>query len=224
MHILATTSASLEDLIEPVDLKQTPADVVALSFTDSDLAALAAGWQAQKDALPSLGLAALRDLRHPMSVDLWIDSAAQHAKVILVRILGGYDWWRYGCDQLANIARTRGIKLALLPGECREEDARLAELSTVGPDDLAQLLGFFREGGPANMQALARALAAIARGEDCREMASEVPKAGLYVAASGGRNDITPHPPAGTFSLKGRRQMSSTARKFCNVGNWSQRI
>ena len=50
-------------------------------------------------------LAALRDLRHPMSVDLWIDSVAAHAKVILVRILGGYDWWRYGCDQLAAMAR-----------------------------------------------------------------------------------------------------------------------
>ncbi|WP_137113502.1 cobaltochelatase subunit CobN [Mesorhizobium sp. GR13] len=196
MHILATTSASLEDLIEPVDLKQTPADVVALSFTDSDLAALAAGWQAQKDALPSLGLAALRDLRHPMSVDLWIDSVARHAKVILVRILGGYDWWRYGCDQLASIASAQGIKLALLPGECREDDARLAELSTVGPDELAHLLGFFREGGPGNMQALARSLGAMARGEESSETASEVPKAGFYVPAGKGQNILSAHQPA----------------------------
>ena len=41
MHILTTTSASLDDLVEPVDLRQQPADVVALSFTDSDLSALA---------------------------------------------------------------------------------------------------------------------------------------------------------------------------------------
>ena len=38
MHLLATTSASLDDLAEPVDLGQTPAEIVALSFTDSDLA------------------------------------------------------------------------------------------------------------------------------------------------------------------------------------------
>ena len=131
MHILTTTSASLDDLAEPVDLRQTPADIVALSFTDSDLAGLAAAWKADAGHLPSMRLAALRDLRHPMSVDLWIDSVAAHAKVILVRILGGYDWWRYGCDQLASIARARGIKLALLPGECRDEDLRLVECSTL---------------------------------------------------------------------------------------------
>ena len=127
MHILATTSASLDDLAEPIDLRQTPADVVALSFTDSDLAGLAAAWKADAGRLPSMRLAALRDLRHPMSVDLWIDSVARHARVVLVRILGGYDWWRYGCDQLAAMARERGIKLALLPGERHDEDQGLIE-------------------------------------------------------------------------------------------------
>ncbi len=42
MHLLATTTASLESLAEPVDLAQAPAEMVALSFSDSDLAALAA--------------------------------------------------------------------------------------------------------------------------------------------------------------------------------------
>ena len=36
-----------------------------------------------------------------MSVDLWIDRVAQHAKVIVVRLLGGLDWWRYGVDRLS---------------------------------------------------------------------------------------------------------------------------
>ena len=36
MHILTTTSASLDDIAEPVDLRQQPAEMVALSFTDSD--------------------------------------------------------------------------------------------------------------------------------------------------------------------------------------------
>jgi cobaltochelatase CobN len=180
MHILTTTSASLDDLVEPVDLRQTPADVVALSFTDSDLAGLAAAWKASSDRLPSMRLAQLRDLRHPMSVDLWIDSAAQHAKVILVRILGGYDWWRYGCDQLAATARAKGIKLALLPGECREEDWRLIEASTLPREELAHLLGYFREGGPANMTALMHRLARLAGHEARPADPVEVPKAGYY--------------------------------------------
>ncbi|MBD0414812.1 cobaltochelatase subunit CobN [Oryzicola mucosus] len=179
MHILTTSSASLDDLVEPVDLRQTPADVVALSFSDSDLAGMAAAWKAQA-ALPAMRLAALRDLRHPMSVDLWIDRVASHAKIILVRILGGYDWWRYGCDQLAAIAREKGIKLALLPGECRDEDVRLIELSTLQREELDGLLGYFREGGPENMRGLVRRLAGLVDGSVQAEDAVSVPKAGFY--------------------------------------------
>ena len=84
--------------------------------------------------------------------------------MILVRLLGGYDWWAYGCDRLAALARARGIALALLPGECREDDARLAALSTVSAADRAALLACFREGGPENMAALLARLAALARG------------------------------------------------------------
>ncbi|RWO80286.1 MAG: cobaltochelatase subunit CobN [Mesorhizobium sp.] len=186
MHILTTTSASLDDLAEPVDLRQTPADVVALSFTDSDLAGLAAAWQADADRLPSMRLAALRDLRHPMSVDLWIDSVARHARVVLVRILGGYDWWRYGCDQLASTARAHGIKLALLPGECRDEDLRLIEGSTLPRQELDGLLGYFREGGPENMTALVRRLASLAGSDVAVAEPVVVPKAGFYEPGLGG--------------------------------------
>ncbi|GLQ79504.1 cobaltochelatase subunit CobN [Mesorhizobium huakuii] len=185
MHILTTTSASLDDLAEPVDLRQTPADIVALSFTDSDLAGLAAAWKAEAARLPSMRLAALRDLRHPMSVDLWIDSVARHAKIILVRILGGYDWWRYGCDQLASTARERGIKLALLPGESHDEDIRLIEASTLPRQELDALLGYFREGGPANMGALVHRLARLA-GQDAAVVEPvAVPKAGYYAPGRG---------------------------------------
>ena len=89
MHLLQTSSASLDDLVEPVDLGQEPADIVVLSFADSDLAALAVAYAANKERLPSLRLTHLRDLRHPMSVDLWIEKCARHAKVIVVRLLGG---------------------------------------------------------------------------------------------------------------------------------------
>ncbi|PBB21161.1 cobaltochelatase subunit CobN [Mesorhizobium sp. WSM4313] len=180
MHILATTSASLDDLAEPIDLRQTPADVVALSFTDSDLAGLVTAWKTDAARLPSMRLAALRDLRHPMSVDLWIDSVARHAKVVLVRILGGYDWWRYGCDQLAALARERGMKLALLPGESHDEDQRLIEASTLPRAELDALLGYFREGGPANMSALVQRLARLAGSDAAVAEPVSVPKAGYY--------------------------------------------
>ena len=158
MHLLTTSSTGLDEIVEAIDLGQPPGDIAVLSFADSDLSGLAAAWEAEREALPSVRLAHLRDLRHPMSVDLWINRVGGHAKVILVRLLGGLDWWKYGIERLAVLARERGIALAVLPGEDRD-DERLEAASTLPPAELDTLLRFFREGGRDNMRALLRRLA-----------------------------------------------------------------
>ena len=79
MHILATTSASLDEADSAVDLGQSPADVVAMSFSDSDLAALASAWEAEP-GLPSLRLADLKRLRHPMSGLIFLRSMHWHTR------------------------------------------------------------------------------------------------------------------------------------------------
>src|SRR5580692_3655089 len=151
MHLLTTSSTGLDELVEAIDLGQPPGDIAILSFADSDLAGLSAAWEAERSALPSVRLAHLRDLRHPMSVDLWIDRVGAHAKVIVVRLLGGLDWWKYGIERLSVLAQQRGIALAVLPGEDRD-DLRLAAASTLPPDELHALLRFFREGGRDNLR------------------------------------------------------------------------
>ena len=158
MHLLTTSSTGLDEIVEAVDLGQSPGEIAILSFADSDLAALATAWEAERAALPSLRLAHLRDLRHPMSVDLWIDRVGADAKVIVVRLLGGLDWWRYGGDRLSALARQRGSALAVLPGEDRD-DPRLDAASTLPQVELRALLQYFREGGPGNLRALLRRLA-----------------------------------------------------------------
>jgi cobaltochelatase CobN len=158
MHLLTTSSTGLDEIVEAIDLGQTPGDIAILSFADSDLSGLAAAWEAERTVLPSVRLAHLRDLRHPMSVDLWIDRVGAQAKVIVVRLLGGLDWWKYGIERLSVLARQRGIALAVLPGEDRD-DSRLETASTLPPAELHALLGFFREGGRENLQMLLRRLA-----------------------------------------------------------------
>src|SRR5262249_41888057 len=130
-------------------------------FVDSDLSSLTAAYAADKEMLPSLRLAHLRDLRHPMSIDLWIDRCARHAKVIVVRLLGGLDWWRYGVEALTAMARAEGIALAVLPGE-DGDDPRFADASTLPAEELASLLAYFREGGRENLRGLLRKLAGFA--------------------------------------------------------------
>src|SRR5260370_2890456 len=132
MRRLNTTSTSLDEIVEPVDLKQPPGDVVVLSFADSDLSALAAAWALEQHALPSMRLVHLRDLRHPMSVDLWIEQVAVRAKVILVRLIGGLDWWRYGVEQLSAVARSHRIRPAV-PSRGDRDEPRLAPASALPP-------------------------------------------------------------------------------------------
>ena len=71
MHLLAATPGSIDDGKEPVDLGQTPADVVFISAADTELAALS-GARAEMQSPPTLRLASMMHLMHPMSVDLHI--------------------------------------------------------------------------------------------------------------------------------------------------------
>ncbi len=184
MHLLAATTTNLDEIVEAVDLGQPPGDIAVLSFADSDLTGLAAAWDAERSELPSVRLAHLRDLRHPMSVDLWIDRVGARAKVIVVRLLGGLDWWKYGIERLSALARERGIVLAVLPGEDRD-DVRLAAASTLPPVELVVLLRYFREGGRENMRALLRRLARHAAFELAASEPRPVPRLAGYLPREG---------------------------------------
>ncbi len=151
MHVLATQLATLEEADVAVDLGQSPAEIVVLSFSDSDLSALAAAWRQDADRLPTLRLASLKKLRHPMSVDLYVERVVAHARAVIVRGLGGLDYWRYGFERIGDIARENGILFAALPGDDRA-DPRLVSVSTLAAGPLALLDRFFREGGSENLR------------------------------------------------------------------------
>ncbi len=157
MNLLATSSATLDEVDDALDLEQTPAECVVLSFSDTDLSAVAAAWQTHRDDLPTLRLASLKKLRHPMSVDVYIESVISKAAMVVVRCLGGLDYWRYGLEQIASVARENGIKFVALPGDDRP-DPRLTSLSTEPPETVAMLDAYFRAGGSENLHQALRYL------------------------------------------------------------------
>ncbi len=152
MHVPRIEVRTLDETAEALDLGQTPADIVFLSFSDSDLNALARAYDAFPEPKPSLRIASLAALRHPFSVDLYLEKVCARAKLVLARVLGGADYWRYGVDELAALARRSDLKMALLPGD-RRRDARLDEASTLDLDAVVQIWRYFDEGGPENMTA-----------------------------------------------------------------------
>lgn len=164
MHLLATDAATLDEIETAVDLGQTPADVVVLSFSDSDLSALAAAWASDAEALPSLRLASLKRLRHPLSVDLYVDQVVGKSRLVIVRSLGGLDYWRYGFERVADACREAGVPLVALPGDDRA-DVRLSALSSVPADAAALFDRYFRAGGMENLGNALRLAANILRRE-----------------------------------------------------------
>lgn len=144
MHLSIKHSQAIEDADLPINPSQTPADILFLSFTDSDLScmAVAAG------DIKNLRLSKLVLLKHPLSVDLYIEQVAAHAKVILVRLLGGYDWWKYGVEELAKLARSKNIKLIMVAGHIH--DSRLCELSTIPKSELDAIENCLAQGGVEN--------------------------------------------------------------------------
>ena len=184
MHLLAARQEDLDAGPQAVDLGQTPAELVVLSFSDSDLTALAAAHRRNRHALPGLRLANLARLGHPLSVDLYTDSVIRKAKLVILRLLGGANYWRYGLDHTAAACRAAGVALAVLPGDA-QPDAGLDGFGTVPQDAARRLWRYFTEGGPDNAgHLLAYAATLAGRDTHWREPAP-VPRFGVYEGWAG---------------------------------------
>ena len=176
MHLLAATPGTVLDGSEAVDLGQTPGDIAVLSAADTELAALSA---ANEDGAPELRLANLLRLGHNLSVDVYVESVVANARLVVVRLLGGVAYWRYGVERIAECCRDNGIALAVLPGD-DQPDAELARLCTLSAAASQRLWLYCVHGGSANYRNFLR-YAAHLIGE-AAEWAEPVPvlRAGVY--------------------------------------------
>lgn len=185
MHVVFRESHGLEDTETPFDPGQDPADLIVLSFSDSDLGAFAAGWHRGRDGLPGVRLQNLVALKHPLSVDTYAEATLSGAKGILVRLIGGESYWPYGVATLQDLARRRKIALAVLPADGRPDPA-LDAASTLPVSTLRRLQHLCDQGGAVAAQA-ALAQLALAAGLYAGPVAGakSVPEAGYYAPGAG---------------------------------------
>lgn len=165
MHVIFRESHGLEESDTPRDLGQDPGTLVVLSFSDSDLGAFAEAWHrggGKAGKLPSLRLANLAALKHPLSVDTYVEQTLEGAQGILIRLIGGVPYWAYGLGQVKALAEAKGIALAVLPADGRT-DSRLDEMSTLPVSTLRRLQHLCDAGGVVAAQA-ALAQMALAAG------------------------------------------------------------
>ncbi|MEC5323104.1 cobaltochelatase subunit CobN [Aurantimonas sp. A3-2-R12] len=187
MHLLLAQKGTIDDGGEAVDLGQSPADVVVLSAADTEIASLAAAARRLGDAAPTLRLANLLRLRHPMSVDVYVERTLRHAKLVVVRLLGGAAYWPYGLDALLANAQAAGAKLAVVPGDDKPDEG-LDHYTTIPIAERDRLWRYLVEGGAANAGKFLEGCGAILGGGEWPAEAQPLLKAGvLEIGAS--------HPP-----------------------------
>ncbi|WP_119273937.1 cobaltochelatase subunit CobN [Taklimakanibacter deserti] len=152
MHLLATQTGVIDGAAEAIDLAQEPGDIVVLSAADSELAALARAWDAIGSDAVSLRLANLLQLQHNLSVDLYLEKTLKQARLIVLRLLGGAQYWAYGLGEIEALAREHEIALAVLPGDAHP-DPELAARSTLPKADCERLRQYLIAGGQENAAA-----------------------------------------------------------------------
>jgi len=149
MHLLAATPGAISDGTEPIDLG------------------------------PSLRLASLMHLQHPMSVDLHLDNCATKSKLVIARVLGGAGYWKYGLTQYAARLYDSGVTFVALPGDDKP-DGDLRDLSTCSPEDYDALWSYLVEGGPENSTNFLSYAQAMLDGTHKPAAAKPLLRAGVY--------------------------------------------
>lgn len=149
MHLLVREIKTLDEQASAEDLQHEPADILFLSFSDSDLNIMAHCLEKSEFQKTSIRLVPLQRLRHPMSVDIYIEDTLKKAKFVILRLLGGIEYWRYGTEEVVATCKAHNIPLLVLSGE-GYYDPSLDRLCTLPSLLLTQYKSFFYEGGADN--------------------------------------------------------------------------
>ena len=159
MHLLSAQAGAIQQEGEAIDLNQRPGALVFASSADSELAMLAGA--ADRAGEDELRLANTLRLSNNLSVDLWLEKTVAHARLVVLRLIGGAAYFQYGVDELTALCANNRIPLALLPGDANP-DPILQSRSTIHPDDWTRLHSLFIAGGPDNADTILAAFRELA--------------------------------------------------------------
>jgi cobaltochelatase CobN len=183
MHLLLAQKGTIADGKEAIDLGQTPGDILFLSAADTELASIAAAYRVRSSGT-RLRLASLATLSHPMSVDTYIERTARHAKLIVIRALGGASYFRYVLEALLATAVANGITLVALPGDDRPDEG-LVPFNRIDDADRQRLWAYLNEGGVDNAGRFLAYADSLVFGGEKPEPAMPLEKAGIWWPGKG---------------------------------------
>ena len=160
MHLLSAQAGAIQQEGDAIDLAQAPGAYIFASSADSELAMLAGA--ADRAGESDLRLANSLRLSNNLSVDMWLEKTVTHARLVVLRLIGGAAYFQYGVDELTALCANRNIPLVLLPGDANP-DPILQSRSTTHSDDWTTLHRLFIAGGPDNADLILQSFAALAK-------------------------------------------------------------
>ncbi|MGB2310627.1 MAG: cobaltochelatase subunit CobN [Candidatus Puniceispirillaceae bacterium] len=180
MHLLKIDeSGALYDSDEAVDLGQPAGDVVILTSADTEVSLLARAAADSDIWKDQIRIANYLSLTHPYSVDLYIENTARHAKIVIIRLLGGVSYWSYGVQQLRALAETSAVKVVFLSGDGKA-DPELTYLSSVDAANSMALSAYLDAGGIDNAHGFLGKIADLLNDSDHAPPVRPLMRAGLY--------------------------------------------
>ena len=151
MHRLAATPGGWDNTKEGVIfIEQTPAPIVLLTAADTDISALDQVLDKLPEGFEDIRALNLLQLQQQLTIDTYAESVLSHARLIIVRLLGGRAYWSYGLEVLKEIVSFTGASLIVMPGDDRP-DLDLMSHSTVALSVANRLWQYFTEGGIDNL-------------------------------------------------------------------------
>ena len=179
MHLLKIDeSGALYDSDEAVDLRQPAGDIVFLTSADTEVSLLARA-AAIDTSKTQIRIANYLSLTHPFSVDLYIENTARHARIVVIRLLGGVSYWSYGVQQLHALAERGEVSVIFLAGDGKP-DPELNYLSSVDAEHCAALAGYLDSGGLDNALGFLAAVSDLINNTDYAPPVRPLMRAGLY--------------------------------------------
>lgn len=183
MHILASQTRRIDDGGDAVDLGQSPAQILFLSAADTELGSFASAQSALEKDRASLRLVNLMALSHPYSVDLYAEQTVRGSRLVVLRILGGVEYWRYGLERFEEEVRANGSDLIVIPGDDKWDEG-LTGRSTRSTEEVHRFWRYCVEGGAENYANALRYAAWLIDGGEEPAHPVPLPRAGIYLPGS----------------------------------------
>lgn len=150
MHRLAATPGGWNSGTEGVVfIEQTPAPIVILTAADTDISALDQAVTQLPESFNDVRCVNLLQLQQQLSIDTYAEDVLRHARLIVLRMLGGRAYWAYGLEVVKALVVQTGAALVVMPGDDRP-DLDLMSHSTVPLSVVNQLWQYLTEGGSQN--------------------------------------------------------------------------